>query len=73
MTSAQPGMSGPGTWHLGMLLEPGSTGSLHMTLNDDLVRQSLRAPLPSGELLEPLWDSDSGMWPRLNPPFCPSP
>lgn len=48
----------------GVVLESGSSGSLHMTLSDDLIRAALRQPLPVSSpaqpLLEPLWDSESG-------------
>lgn len=51
----------------GMLIEPGASGSLHMTLGEDLMlRSSLSAPLPDA-LLEPLWDSESGMQRNLCP------
>ena len=48
----------------GVILESGSSGSLHMTLSDDLIRAALRQPLPLSSqaqpLLEPIWDSESG-------------
>jgi hypothetical protein len=53
---------------LGMLIEPGASGSLHMILGDALIRSSLEAPLPDA-LLEPLWDSESGA--RCEPLLCP--
>lgn len=57
--------------NLGIILESGNSGSLHMTLSDDILRAALRKPLPgaaSQQLLEPLWDSFSGK--SLNH-FCP--
>jgi hypothetical protein len=49
---------------LGIVLEPGDSGSLHMTLNDEVLRKVLKrwpGPGPaSPQLLEPLWDSYSG-------------
>ena len=47
---------------MGMLIEPSESGSLHMALGDALIRSSLTAPLPDN-LLEPLWDSESGELP----------
>ena len=49
------------SWDAGLLsLEPGTSGSLHMTLSADAVRETLaQQPMPA-ELLEPLWDSASG-------------
>ncbi|CAL8463815.1 g3349 [Coccomyxa elongata] len=47
----------------GVVLEAGNSGSLHMTLSDDLIRAALRQPLPVSSqaqpLLEPLWESES--------------
>jgi hypothetical protein len=48
---------------LGVIFEAGDSGSLHMTLSTELLREALRKPLPSAasqQLLEPLWDSVSG-------------
>ena len=62
-----------GTLDLGLLnLEPGLTGSLHMTLSAEDVRETLmRQPLPA-ELLEPLWDSASGAAQTSLIPLSPS-
>lgn len=32
---------------MGMLLESGASGSLHMTFNDDMIRRALHQPLPA--------------------------
>lgn len=57
-------LSGAGVSATGFLLEPGASGSLHMHISDDVIRAALHRPLPGvardQELLEPLWDSESG-------------
>ncbi len=65
----------------GLILESGDSGSLHMTLSDDLIRAAIRQPLPVSSqaqpLLEPLWDSESGATPSSANPtsvalyYCP--
>lgn len=48
----------------GFLMEPGASGSLHVTMSDAIIRAALRKPLPAdttpNPLMEPLWDSDTG-------------